>query len=73
MLGHSVPVLWINTVKFGKKLTHLSLASHKRDIYSVDSDQMPQNAASDQSTLLALNSEIFTKHDHNKINQTPLI
>ena len=29
-------------------LTHLSLASHKRDIGSADLDQMPQNAASDQ-------------------------
>ena len=31
---------------------------------SVDPDQTPQNAASDQDPLFALNSKNFTKHDN---------
>ena len=34
---------------------------------SVDPDQTPQNAASDQSTLFALSSEIAAKHSNTKI------
>ena len=56
-------------------LTHLSLASHKRDIAnSVDPDQTPQNAASDQGVhCLHLVQKFLLNTIIIKSNQTPLI
>ena len=56
-------------------LIHISPASHKRDkcANSVDSDQMPQNAASDQG-LHCLHSVQIVQQNMTVVNtyQTPL-
>ena len=55
-------------------LTHLSLASHKWDLDSVDPDQTPQNAASDQGLhCLHLVRKFLQNMIIIKTNQTPLI
>ena len=58
-----------------KYLTHLSLASHKRDI---GRQCRPRSDAAEcgvwsGSTLFALNSEISLKYGNNKTNQIPLL
>ena len=57
----------------GKLLTHLSLASHKRDIgkqYRLRSDAAECDVYTG-STLLALSSEISTEYDNKNQPDTP--
>ena len=58
-----------------QSLTHLSLASHKRDIAnSVHPDQTPQNVASDQDPhCLHKVQEFLQNMTIVKINQAPFI
>ena len=56
-------------------LTHFRLASHERDLAnSVDPDQTPQNAASDQGLhFLHLVQEFLLNMVVTETNQTPLL
>ena len=52
----------MKTAKVVIILTHLCLASHKRDIASVNQDQTPQNAVSDHDLHCFINKANFYKH-----------